>query len=170
MNQSRQPAGRPTGGQYAATERAEAPVSLSPIGREDQDALKALEAARDRATKPEAKAIVQQLIDNPHRAAYALLKVAAYLGSNEEWDSEMLEGIATDCGSAGLPRVGDQTEEALRGYRELADQFGYSHDGPEDDEDDDACADCGEPLDDGEGYDGYCGNCADKLEAAGRWD
>lgn len=28
---------------------------------------------------------------------------------------------------------------------------------------------CGAPLDDGEGYDGYCGPHADQLEAAGHW-
>ncbi|ATL72506.1 hypothetical protein [Nocardia terpenica] len=30
-----------------------------------------------------------------------------------------------------------------------------------------ATADCAELLDDGEGYDGYCGTCADRREAAG---
>ena len=29
---------------------------------------------------------------------------------------------------------------------------------------------CDERNDDGEGYDGYCGNCADRLEAEGHWD
>lgn len=28
---------------------------------------------------------------------------------------------------------------------------------------------CGASLADGEGYDGYCGNCADRLERAKRW-
>ena len=28
---------------------------------------------------------------------------------------------------------------------------------------------CDERSDDGEGYDGYCGNCADRLEKAGHW-
>ncbi len=27
------------------------------------------------------------------------------------------------------------------------------------------CSQCGAPLDDGEGYDGSCGNCADRAEA-----
>jgi hypothetical protein len=30
--------------------------------------------------------------------------------------------------------------------------------------------DCDERNDDGEGYDGDCGNCADRLEAQGHWD
>jgi len=28
---------------------------------------------------------------------------------------------------------------------------------------------CTERTDDGEGYDGYCGNCADRLEKQGHW-
>ncbi|MUL61058.1 hypothetical protein B5P44_00470 [Mycobacterium sp. CBMA 213] len=28
---------------------------------------------------------------------------------------------------------------------------------------------CTENADDGEGFDGFCGNCADREEAAGRW-
>lgn len=32
-----------------------------------------------------------------------------------------------------------------------------------DDEDDNVCSECGDPTDDGEGYDGLCGNCADKV-------
>ena len=40
-----------------------------------------------------------------------------------------------------------------------------------DDDEDENCAGCGEPLADseGEGYDGLCGTCADKAEAEGRW-
>lgn len=30
--------------------------------------------------------------------------------------------------------------------------------------------DCGERNDNGEGFDGYCGNCADRLDAQGKWD
>jgi hypothetical protein len=30
--------------------------------------------------------------------------------------------------------------------------------------DDDGCMWCGEPNDNGEGYDGFCGNCADRIE------
>jgi hypothetical protein len=29
--------------------------------------------------------------------------------------------------------------------------------------------DCGNSLEDGEGYDGLCGSCADEAEAEGRW-
>lgn len=29
--------------------------------------------------------------------------------------------------------------------------------------DDDFCSTCGGSLDDGEGWDGYCGNCADRV-------
>lgn len=45
------------------------------------------------------------------------------------------------------------------------------HPDPDDDWDDLSCDTpaCDGRLDDGEGYDGYCGNCADQLEAAGHW-
>lgn len=39
----------------------------------------------------------------------------------------------------------------------------------EDDIRENHCSECGASLDDGEGYDGLCGNCADRAEAAGRW-
>lgn len=59
------------------------------------------------------------------------------------------------------------------------DICGYHHfpscdQGPEEPEDeapfeddDTACAsdDCDDPNDDGEGWNGYCGNCADRIEA-----
>ena len=42
------------------------------------------------------------------------------------------------------------------------------------DDDDDVCSDpfdegCRMSLNDGEGYDGVCGSCADRLEDAGHW-
>jgi len=36
--------------------------------------------------------------------------------------------------------------------------------------DDLTCPRCGDRNDNGEGFDGYCGNCADQLETAGHWD
>lgn len=33
----------------------------------------------------------------------------------------------------------------------------------QDDDDDDKCSACGGPNDDGEGWDGLCGDCADKV-------
>ena len=38
--------------------------------------------------------------------------------------------------------------------------------------DENVCVDanCDEPLDDGEGFDGYCGHHADVLESHGYWD
>jgi hypothetical protein len=36
---------------------------------------------------------------------------------------------------------------------------------PPDQDDEDGCAICGNPLDDGEGWDGLCGNCADVQES-----
>ncbi|WP_174399812.1 hypothetical protein [Mycolicibacterium sphagni] len=53
-------------------------------------------------------------------------------------------------------------------------QPGHLVDDDDDDEAPEVCRDphdegCSEPLDDGEGYDGCCGTCADRLEAAGHW-
>lgn len=38
---------------------------------------------------------------------------------------------------------------------------GVDEDDELDDDDEGPCRACGEPTDDGEGFDGYCGNCAD---------
>lgn len=38
-----------------------------------------------------------------------------------------------------------------------------------DTDDEDLCSRCGASLDNGEGYDGLCGNCADRAENEGRW-
>lgn len=46
----------------------------------------------------------------------------------------------------------------LDGAREHYDQG-------EPDDDDFACRECGGPTDDGEGWDGLCGDCADRREA-----
>ncbi|MEH0110698.1 hypothetical protein V6N00_13390 [Tersicoccus sp. MR15.9] len=35
---------------------------------------------------------------------------------------------------------------------------------------DKVCTECGELNDDGEGYDGLCGNCADRADENGDWD
>lgn len=45
----------------------------------------------------------------------------------------------------------------------LADAYGELR-GPDDKSAVDKCRACGKPNDDGEGYAGYCGNCADKLQ------
>ena len=40
------------------------------------------------------------------------------------------------------------------------------YDDGEPDEDDYACRECGAPTDDGEGWDGLCGNCSDRKAMA----
>lgn len=40
---------------------------------------------------------------------------------------------------------------------------------PSPDWDDDTCSQCAASLDDGEGFDGLCGACADRAENEGRW-
>jgi len=46
----------------------------------------------------------------------------------------------------------------LDGAREHYDQGDY--------DDEEVCYECGEPLDDGEGWDGLCGNCSDRQVMA----
>jgi hypothetical protein len=44
----------------------------------------------------------------------------------------------------------------------VAEAMGYDRD--EDEDEFNTCTECGEPNDDGEGWNGLCGNCADKAE------
>lgn len=65
-------------------------------------------------------------------------------------------------------------EEWLRlgGYDDIFDdQPLASRHAQDEDEDEDVCdtPGCSNRLDDGEGYDGYCGECADKKEEEGYW-
>lgn len=39
----------------------------------------------------------------------------------------------------------------------------------EDIDEEDCCRECGASLEDNEGYDGLCGDCADRAETAGEW-
>lgn len=58
--------------------------------------------------------------------------------------------------------------------REIAERLDAAKDLPDsawalakvNDEDENFCTECGEPNDDGEGFDGLCGPCADRKEAA----
>lgn len=94
---------------------------------------------------------------------------AIVLGANEEWDNDDLtEDIAQLwIKVGGAPQLSDD-HTALPHWRKLADEHGIAHDG-DDDLDDDTCAEegCDNSLDDGQGYDGYCGDHADQREAAG---
>lgn len=65
----------------------------------------------------------------------------------------------TDIDPAQIPSLLDTGEHAIFEDQDIADK-GFIQN--EDDEDE--CVHCGESLDDGEGYDGYCGNCADRIE------
>ena len=61
----------------------------------------------------------------------------------------------------------------MRHWRALADRFGIEHDGEDEDEDEEEiCREegCENSLDDGEGYDGLCGEHADEAEERGEWD
>ncbi len=62
----------------------------------------------------------------------ALNTIAAILGANSEWSSEMLEWIADVVGQTKRPHPGDTTPEELAGYRAQADALGIWHDGEDD--------------------------------------
>lgn len=95
---------------------------------------------------------------------------AIALGANEEWDNDDLtEDIAQLwIKVGGTPQLSDD-HTALPHWRKLADEQGIAHDGEDDDLDDDTCDEegCDNSLDDGEGYDGFCGDHADQREIAG---
>lgn len=55
-----------------------------------------------------------------------------------------------------------QPPRTYRSYRAAFDAYCGTPD-----EDDDVCSECGAALDDGEGYDGKCGSCADRAEEEG---
>lgn len=100
----------------------------------------------------------------------ALDAIATLLGTAEEWDSEMLELIANLVGATERPHPGDSEKTYRRDFLEATGRrVEAAYDSTPDDEADEACSECGEPTDDGEGYDGLCGSCADKAEAEGRW-
>lgn len=72
-------------------------------------------------------------------------------------DNELIAAYA----AMGRPVV--VRRSALPNIDDIALPEGY---GEEDGEEDEECSNCGDPLDDGEGYDGLCGNCADVAVAA----
>jgi len=91
-------------------------------------------------------------------------RIASLLGSRAEWDEpcELLEAIAyeiNEARTAETPSVSDESDRALEFWRRIAAGYG-------DDFSDFVCAEenCFRGLDDGEGYDGYCGEHADETE------
>jgi hypothetical protein len=62
-------------------------------------------------------------------------------------------------------RVAGDAECGVSGCYEPATEGGLC----EECHDDLVCPSCGERNDNGEGFDGYCGNCADRLENEGHW-
>jgi len=104
----------------------------------------------------------QTTLSEPDSAAYARLGrfTAALLGSLPEWNGgDELQDIATEASRAfGTQRaIGDQNPDQLKLWRNVADEIGLGLDFS-----DDECRECGDSLDDGEGSDGWCGNCADR--------
>lgn len=100
--------------------------------------------------------------------AEAIADALTSAGALTEWDSQtielVLEPFASIVSKAGLPWVGNTgSDPASRRYWAVeARRRGMETDI-------DLCTECIEPLDDGEGYDGLCGNCADIADAGCRW-
>ena len=73
-------------------------------------------------------------------------------------DREYAYGFHTDLDTEVAPKGLD--EDIVRVFPAAQ---AVVEDAPED-EDEESCYECGASLDDGEGYDGLCGNCADAAE------
>lgn len=70
--------------------------------------------------------------------------------------------------SSGVPAGG----QFAAGQRAESDwNLATFADSDDDDPEEERCSECDEPLsdDEGEGYDGLCGDCADVAETEGRW-
>lgn len=68
----------------------------------------------------------------------------------------------TDIDPEQIPSLLDTGEHAVFEDQDIADKGFIQNE--DDDDDEDECYHCGESLDDGNGYDGYCGDCADRIE------
>jgi hypothetical protein len=85
-----------------------------------------------------------------------------------------VEGLRVEAGSSpAAPAVADDEpvftcrhcDAGFATFDEHSDHLSEVHD----DDGDDSCSECGADLDDGQGFDGLCGNCADRAEVEGRW-
>lgn len=99
--------------------------------------------------------------------------------------AEVRAHIKSVCEQAGFPGVMAGVLDVVLDREDFTDQLagiteedvekmyttivGPAIDEMQDDIRENHCSECGASLDDGEGYDGLCGNCADRAEAAGRW-
>lgn len=98
----------------------------------------------------------------------ALAESLTAAGALTEWDAETIEHVLYPfkriVEAAGMPWVGSTggDSDALRFWVKEARERGIETDV-------ESCDECDELLDDGEGYDGLCGTCADRAEEAGRW-
>lgn len=153
-NQQRQPAGVPTGGQFAGTVRDEATVQLD-------------EHLRQRHQDQAVDALVAQFGGDATAAMLALTRRAGiavhYLDrqgletdfrplTEDEWErlKPNLEKYDEWLDNSGA-------SESISYFRgRLLDEAGIAYE---------TCRHCKAGIDDGDGYDGYCGTCADMVEA-----
>jgi hypothetical protein len=125
------------------------------------------EAGYKNLTTPESKkAASEALLSNIKEAIEVGILVPAMI----------YDHIATIDGNGATPKeieaakdvhASDEVNIDSTAWSSRADNGYWVHawvwvDKPESDEE--ACSECGEPVDDGEGYDGLCGTCADKKE------
>ncbi len=99
------------------------------------------------------------LNDQQHATVIAALRFYQEQGQTKGWRSRDIDDIATNGGSVGA--LEDAGVDALIEHLQFGDEDTLAGEDEEDFGDPDKC-ECGAPTDDGEGYAGKCGNCADR--------
>ncbi|CAM5530540.1 hypothetical protein [Leifsonia shinshuensis] len=120
-------------------------------------------------TFEDTRAAAAERFPDPELNAYHLDSIAALMGARARWDgaADLLDEIMVEVNAARAAGVPTPSEPHSLGYwRRIADAYSIEHDGPGAE---DGCTECGEPTGDNEGYDGLCGQCADRAEVEGRW-
>jgi hypothetical protein len=102
-----------------------------------------LDNLRNQLQHPKAQQVLDRLMADQEKATMQLLFFACILGSKEEWSMEdnfeTTEGIARVIRALTGVKAGNQDEDDLAAWREIARKFGYGPDelGYEEDEDED---------------------------------
>ena len=165
-------------GRLASTERV---LTFARAGTTTAHMALEREAARARAELREAgHRLMVDFLDDGARAFKGSKRVVGDDDDDPYYEGEggSPEDVARwrDLGGFGDDDYDDDNPEDVAKWRDLGRGFKGSKRvaSDDDDYDEDVCGDpfdesCRASLDDGEGFDGYCGNCADRLEAQGHW-
>ncbi len=195
MNTARVPAGVTTGGQFAVSARSESAVDLAGPGIESLICRGVLSPGARGMNPREAIDQYAEATGAPFAERVDLLRE---VGLRPRFDvGDLLDGEkltradleAVDPFRAEVDLVDGVDEfrvwrrpQKIRGrWRvDLGDQFGtaagviYADDGVQVDvaehDEEERCSQCGADLGNGEGYDGRCGDCADRMEPDGEDD